>query len=162
MAKRILAAGFVVMLAGVVAVAPEAFAAGRGPTGGRGSAPHGLQAPVGKTVVHARAHLGMRDAARLNHRRALTPLWNGWWNTCWYGGCTEPSSTTIVNDRAALTEPGASYGPTYYSGGPYPLPYTLPTPKPLDVIVYRPGCSTQAETVPWSDGKERTIAMVRC
>jgi hypothetical protein len=165
MAKRILAGNFVVILAAGSLIAPEALARGRGPSGGPMTAPHALHAPVGKTVTHTRAHLGLR-AARLDRRRDLGLPLAGWWGSGWYGGYYDPSNYTMLHDRPALAEPFLptavpSY-PPLYSGGPYPAPFAAPVQKPVDVIVYRPGCSSETETIPWSDGKERAITMVRC
>jgi hypothetical protein len=43
----------------------------------------------------------------------------------------------------------------------------IPTPGPAPgdfrpVMVYRPGCQTQTVTVPWEDGDDRSINIVRC
>jgi len=163
MAKRIFAASCIAILGTGLMLAPQVWAGGRGPSGGHthGSAPAALRAPVGKTVAHARAHHAFRDA-RLHHRRAFTPLWNGWWNAGCYGGYCDPSTTALPSDRLLQAEPAPSY-PSFYTGGPYVAPYAAPAdPKPAHVIVYRPGCSSETQTIPWSDGKDRPITIVRC
>ena len=164
MAKRILAATFVILAAGAL-IAPEVLAGGRGPSGGHMTPPRGLHAPVGKTVAHARSLLGLHHAARHDRRRDLGLPLTGWWGNGGYGGYYDPSNYTMLHDRPAQTEPFLSTVPTYppvYSGGPYPAPFAAPVQKPVDVIVYRPGCSAETETLPWSNGKARTITMVRC
>jgi hypothetical protein len=163
MAKRIWAASFVILGTGLMLASDVSAGGHRGPAG------HGaLQAPVGKTVARARATHAFKGAGRLHHRHFGLPL-TGWWTNGWYGGAYDPSNDTMLHDgpalaydRPAFADTVPSYPPVY-SGGPYPAPYApAPARRPLDVIVYRPGCSSETQTVLWSDGKDRTITMVRC
>jgi hypothetical protein len=163
MAKRMWAASFIAILGTGLMLASDVSAGG---LGGHRGAPGmgGLRAPVGKTVAHhGRAHARFNGAsARLHHHRNFRPPLTGWWTTGYGGYYDSSSSTPTTLDRPIDAEPASSYPPVY-TGGPYPAPYAAPSvPKPLDVIVYRPGCRSQSETIPWSDGKDRTIAIVRC
>ena len=92
--------------------------------------------------------------ARFHHRgRSSLGLWP------WYDGYYPPDDY------------GAPYGATPYL--PYdvePPPYAPPPPplaappaiKVIQVIPYRPGCDTEVEKVPWTNGSERSIRIVRC
>jgi hypothetical protein len=161
MAKRICGAGFIAILGIGLMVAPAVWA-GSGAFGGHhGGTPAGLRAPIGKTVAHPRAVHAFRGAARLhNHRAGHRRL--GLWNTGWYGGYYDPANYTMLHDRPAYSEPAALPYGSIYTGGPYPAPIAAPVQKPVDVIVYRPGCDSHTQIIPWSDGKDRAITMVRC
>jgi hypothetical protein len=160
MAKRIWGAGALAIAGVVCMLAPDVWARG-GFGGHRGLAAAGPR-PVGKTFVHG--HAGLRRAGVLPHRFGR-PL-RGWWSTGWYGGYYDPDNYQLLHDRPGYAEPvyGApvvgspGYGAPGYGGPAYPLP----APRIVDVIVYRPGCSSETETVPWRDGKPHTITMVRC
>ena len=73
------------------------------------------------------------------------------------------------------------YGDGYYPPESYQRPYppylsdeepppvsSLPRPAPapviqvINVIPYRPGCDTEVEQVPWRNGSEKSIRIVRC
>jgi hypothetical protein len=163
MAKRIWAASFIAILGAGSMLASDVAAGGHRAAIGAGA----LHAPVGKTVARAQTSHAFRGAARLHHRHSGLPL-TGWWTNGWYGG-TYPSNDAMLHngfasayDRPAFADTVPSYPPVY-SGGPYLASYAAPPARrPLDVIVYRPGCSSETQTVPWSDGKDRTITMVRC
>jgi hypothetical protein len=147
MAKRIW--GLIAVLGLGLVLAPPPAAQGGASHGG------GLRAPVGKSAVHARAAHGF--GARGLHRRDPGVPFAAWWGAPWYGGTYEHDSTgtVVINDRTSYSQP-------FYFGGPYPPPFAAPEPKRIDVIVYRPGCRSDSQTVPWPDGKEHTITMVRC
>ena len=163
MAKRIWAASFIAILGAGSMLASDVSAGGHRAATGAGA----LHAPVGKTVARARATHAFKGAARLHHRHLGLPV-TGWWTNGWYGSYDPSNDTMLPNgsapayDRPAFADTVPSYPPVY-SGGPYPAPYAAPPARrSLDVIVYRPGCSSETQTILWSDGKDRTITMVRC
>jgi hypothetical protein len=95
------------------------------------------------------------------HRRHFGSGFPGYWGAWPYDYGYGDGYT---GDNAALGygEPYAP-APSPYSGGPYPPATSTPVSKQVIYVVpYRPGCETQTETLPWRNGSEHSIRIVRC
>jgi hypothetical protein len=64
------------------------------------------------------------------------------------GGTYEPPTTTY---------PRAYPVAGYSAGG-----VAHPAERPIYVVPYRPGCDSESQRLPWRDGGERAITIVRC
>jgi hypothetical protein len=71
----------------------------------------------------------------------------------------------------AYYEPSDAVAPYEQSAYPYPTgtppaaSYPVIGPiqeRVIQVITYRPGCNSQTETVPWRDGSDHAVTIVRC
>jgi hypothetical protein len=61
------------------------------------------------------------------------------------------------------TGQGAPYdAPAAYPTAGYPTASSAPAQRFIHVIPYRPGCDSQTQKLPWRDGGERSITIVRC
>ena len=117
----------------------------------------GLQ-PRGPFVAHGMFFARGRPHALGSHQLALPPdqfsksksVW--WWGFdaigpyAYYYPPYEPSGAIAAGEQAASPPPTAADGP--------------PQPKP--VVIYRPGCRTQTQTVPSEFTGTRTINITRC
>ena len=111
--------------------------------------------PPASRIVHARPHPG-RPFAR-HHRRFVGVGWP-WWP---YGPSYEPYQATAPYAQPAYLAESAA--PDTYSAAPPPSPPTSSVVQHVtSVIVVGQGCDRTIETIPWRDGSEHTITMVRC
>jgi hypothetical protein len=102
--------------------------------------------------LHARSG-GHLHPHRLRHRGSGFGLWPS------YDGYYPPESYTApYAEPPYLPSEGAA--PVYQ---PHAYPPSEPAAeiKVINVIPYRPGCDTQIE-LPWKEGSEKTIRIVRC
>ena len=141
--------------------APAAFTAPRPVV-----APHPVVGPhplIGGQPLIARTHAPVARAVgahRFGHRFApFTTYFGpgyGWPITTWadpgYSSFYAPSNYQMLHDHPA--EPAAA---------PYaPPPPAVVTERIVPIVIYRPSCGSQTQTVPWRDGREREITIVRC
>jgi hypothetical protein len=116
-------------------------------------------AATARPVFHGQSARRLQGHVGLRHRaRSGLGLWS------WYDGYYPYDGY------------GTPYGASPYvpsDGLPYegaPPPYPPPAPpvaappviKVINIIPYRPGCDTEVEKVPWSNGSEKSIRIVRC
>jgi hypothetical protein len=114
-----------------------------------------MQAPTARTA-HPRTQFG-RFLPRHHHRFAGVPV-GGWWPAGPYYDTT--SAAAPYPEPAYPVESAPSQG---YPIQPNAAPYQSPVVQHVTrVIVVGSGCDSQFETIPWRDGSERTIRMVRC
>ncbi len=116
-----------------------------------------LQAPAAARVAHPRTQFG-RLLPRHHHRFAGSAV-GGWW----------PAGTYYDTTGAGAPYPEPAYPVESAPSEGYPIQPNPPTPYQSSVvqhvtrvIVVGSGCDSQFETIPWRDGSERTIRMVRC
>jgi hypothetical protein len=139
--------------------APAAFTGARPLMARPGpAAPGGIRAP---TVAHRET--GMR---RFGHHgvpsRNLFGPGFGWpivtWDEPGYSTYYAPSNYQMLHDL-----PPEEALPPY---PPYPPPYPVQPPvvteRVIPIVISRPSCGTEKQTVAWRDGSERTITIVRC
>jgi hypothetical protein len=169
-----IAASFLVILGiGAILLANETVArSGGGFAGGRSVAPalhpQGTRhfVPFGRAAVRSHA---FRNPFFRHRRFGFGSA--GAWGWPWYGSYYDSTS----------------YGPTGYPSGYDPTGYGSPSelapvyptvayspmgsigypaagsaPTSVYVIPYRPGCDSQTQKLPWRDGGERSITIVRC
>lgn len=89
-------------------------------------------------------------------------FWGGspWYDYNYGSGCYDCYSG--YNGSPGYGTPYAA-PPSPYSGGPYPPATSMPDPKQVIYVVpYRPGCETKTETLPWRNGSEHSVRIVRC
>jgi hypothetical protein len=146
MVSRIYAAGFIVILSlGTMLIPSESFGRSGGGGGSSSSGFHGSTSS---------GHHQSAVRSSLNRRRAG-------WNLPLYprgvyspGTYSEPSG--IKNDNSSNQNSSVHV---------HSAPETVTNPIPVSVypiVFYRPGCNSQTVTVPWKDGKEHSVNIVRC
>ena len=146
--------------------------------------------PAGSSAVHSvpaaspvrptgflRGSWTPRNAGHFFHRRHFfrdrgfgnnLGFWGGspWYDNNYGSGCYDcysgysgsPGYGTPYATPSPYTSP-----PSAYSGGPYPPAISTPDPKQvIYVLPYRPGCETKTETLPWRNGSEHSVRIVRC
>jgi hypothetical protein len=179
-ARRVAAAAaFVGALVVGASLAPFDTSARTGAFAGRGAppaftaprpmaAPHPAAAPhslVGGQPLIARTHAPLARAIhahRFGHRFApFTTFFGpgfGWPITTWvdpgYSSFYAPSNYQMLHDQPA--EPAAP------AVVPYAPPPPVVTERIVPIVIYRPSCGSQTQSVPWRDGSERAITIVRC
>jgi hypothetical protein len=115
--------------------------------------------PIPSPAMMARTHMHP-DRTRLIHRQFLGlgwPVAGGWPAGAYY----EPTGTVTPYEQvtypySAGSLPAASYPATNYPD------MRLIMERILRVMTYRPGCNSQTETVPWRDGSDHAVTIVRC
>ncbi len=110
--------------------------------------------PPAPRIVHARPH--PRRAFVRHHRRFVGFGWP-WWP---YGPSYEPYQAATPYAQPAY--PAETAGPDIYPAASPPPPVSSVVQHVTRVIVVGQGCDRTTETIPWRDGSERTITMVRC
>ena len=147
------AGGLVVFFCVSVVLAPDKTFGRGGGGGGRGFA--GRSVPIGSgfhpPAQRPQLHLhqpGFGGPPRHRFGYGFVPLTG-------FGGGLDYGAPDYVKpyDQPAEAEPettGAILTPGSAPSGFRP------------VMVYRPGCQTQTVTVPWEDGDDRSINIVRC
>jgi hypothetical protein len=144
----------------VAAQSPRGHAAASSATAGRsGFLPGGAMRPHASTFGrHRRRGFGFSNGQ-----------WNGYWGS-WdsYSGYPgyEPSYS-VPYESTYNTEPVQPPAPVWPRLGYSPMgsigyPSTDKAPTTVHVVPFRPGCDSQTETLPWRDGRERSIRIVRC
>jgi hypothetical protein len=115
------------------------------------------------STMRAPIHRPSPNASYLQHRRQFGfgfPL-IGWGGVYSYGTYSEPSDATNENPSVYVDQ---SNPPSVYINQYSPPSNAEPTSSISDryVYVYRPGCTSETVTVPWEEGKEHSINIVRC
>jgi hypothetical protein len=150
MVSRIYAAGFVVIFSlGTMFIPSESFGRSGGSGGRSSSGFHGSNS----SGFHGSNSSSLRRSAMrssLNRRRF------GWglplYSTGAYspGTYSEPSETINNNSSNNNSSVHVNAAPETNPVSVYP------------VVFYRPGCNSQTVTVPWKNGKEHSVNIVRC
>lgn len=111
--------------------------------------------PMQSPAMMARTRLHPDRTQLVHHRRLLGfgwPVVGGWPADGYY----EPSAAVAPDEQSAYP----------YSTGSLPAagyPATGPIQeRVIQVITYRPGCNSQTETIPWRDGRDHAVTIVRC
>ena len=159
--SRIVLAAVIGMFGIAASVAPLSAKGGSGgsrASGGRagfafraGLHAHGAFALHPHFHAHVIGHQPFRLGQRRNfiapYRGALfVPFWGGLDDTGPYYPAYYPSADTAPDDDSAPTAADDS---------------AAPRPR-MPIAIYRPGCRTQAQTVPSEDGGTRTVHITRC
>ena len=112
--------------------------------------------PPAARAVHARPHPGHHVAR--HHGRFLGFGWpiGGWPAGTYY----EPYDTAAPYPQPAY--PAATPPADTYPPAAYPPPASSVVQHVTRVIVVGQGCERTTETIPWRDGSDYTITMVRC
>jgi hypothetical protein len=138
----------------------DASAAPRGFTGTRAFVGHpvaraGALRPIAGSLRHAGNAFFARRGLHFRNRAFGTGLWGTlpWYND--YNGRTDYPADRI----APYSEPLPLTSDPRYNpfGGEAPV-----RDSAVYIIPYRPGCDSQTERLPWRNGSERTIRIVRC
>jgi hypothetical protein len=169
MVIRIAASLFVILGMGAFLVATETVA-----RGGFAASPAATLRPAGaRPIIQPGGALaGSRSAVVRSHafrrsflqRRFLRNRDFGFgWPLSDWGGSPSYQPPYDQTDDGAPSElatdvyPRLGYSPMgsigYPPTGPAPIPHVIP---------YRPGCYSQTQKLPWRDGPERSITIVRC
>jgi hypothetical protein len=163
MISRIAASVIVVVAIGAIPIANDTAAR----SGGGFAAPsHPALRPAGiRPFFHSgRGLVGSRAAAVRSHefrRRFLRHrrfVWPGVWSD---GSGYEPNYPYYPYYDP--TGQGAPYdAPAASPTAGYPTASSAPAERFIYVSPYRPGCDSQTQKLPWRDGGERSITIVRC
>jgi hypothetical protein len=161
---RVAASFLVVLGIGAILLAHDTAARpGGGLAGGRPAPVAHATHPAGmRPFIHpGRATVGSRAVVRSHalrtpfarHRRLGFGWPAAWSGEPWYDPYYDPTG------RGAPRELPPSIYPTVH----YPAASSAPvTQRVIYVIPYRPGCDSQTQKLPWRDGGERSVTIVRC
>lgn len=170
---RIAATIVLIIGAGAVLGGTEPIArSGGGHAGGAPAAsPPAARAGAIRPFLHAgRGAVGSRTGMRshplrasfFRHRRfgfgSLT-TWGGWYDPYYGQSYSQPYYDPLshsIPDEAPY--PAAGYPAPPYLG----THSSTVAQRAIYVIPYRPGCDSQTQHLPWRDGSERSVTIVRC
>jgi len=163
---RIAASLFVILGAGIILTANGAVARSGGGFAGRSFSP----APAHPFISPGRRIGGNASAARarafrnpfFRHRRFGSGL-DGAWGSPGYGSYYDPTGYGPTGYDPTGSIAPYDTPPPAYPAGSYPPAAVAPAHRAImTVIPYRPGCDSQTQKLPWRDGGERSITIVRC
>jgi hypothetical protein len=146
MVSRVYLAGFIVILSlGTMLVSSESFGRSGGSGGRSSSGFHGST-----SSGHHRS--AMRSS--LNRRSASWgfPLYG----TGYYSPGTYSEPAEITNNNSSNLNSSV-----HVHAAPEPVSSSYPV-SVYPVVFYHPGCNSQTVTVPWEDGQQRSVNIVRC
>jgi hypothetical protein len=94
----------------------------------------------------------------LRHRRSGFGWQGGWFGGSWY----DPYYDTTGRGQIAPYEPPPPpYPVAGYPATGYPAAAPI-VQRVIYVVPYRPGCDSQTQNLPWRDGREHSVTIVRC
>jgi hypothetical protein len=135
--------------------------------------PAAIRATAGRPVLHAgtgmRAH-AFRTRSRstfLRRGRFGSGWWGPWGSWDGYPGYGSYSPDYSVPYDWPAAEPPELVAPVlprlgYSPMGSLGYPPADKAATSVYVIPYRPGCDSQTQNVPWRNGSERSVTIVRC
>jgi hypothetical protein len=93
------------------------------------------------------------------HRRFGHGWQGGWFGGSWY----DPYYDTTGRGQIAPYQPPLPppYPVAGYPAAPYPAAAPI-VQRVIYVVPYRPGCDSQTQNLPWRDGHEHSVTIVRC
>jgi hypothetical protein len=168
---RVAASLFVMLAIGAILLAHETVAR---PGGGVVASPPASAPPASRpAAARPFIHPGRTPASNpaimrshafgtpfLRHRRFGYGRQGGWFGGSWY----DPYYDTTGRGQIAPYEPPPPpYPVAGYPAAGYPAAGSAPiVQRVIYVVPYRPGCDSQTQNLPWRDGHEHSVTIVRC
>lgn len=142
--------GFIAILSSVFMLVPnETFGRSGGFSGGSASKSSGGHSSVHSSIAPSRNRVNQRTPGW-----GLLPFAPGYYSSGTTPSNAEPQVSVDINQNSSpSTQPQASVAGTIFE-----RVYPIFAP----IYPFRAGCASETVTVPWRDGKEHSINVVRC